>query len=125
VDIASERELREQWQRMHEQRHEHEHEARELAEKDINRRLEDMNEFRRQLASERLSYVQRDWYDREHNTLRAMIDTRMDGIRDSTDTRLKALENASSNWQGRWWAVSGLVALAIAVGALVLRFFKV
>ncbi len=114
------RDLYEQWQRLHEHRHEIEAESLKIARDEINRRLNEMNEFRAQLSQERTQYVTRDWHDRERDTLRDA----MNALGIDVDRRLKILENASSNWQGRWWAVGAIVALALAAGGLLMRALR-
>ena len=101
-EIEHERALREQWQEAHENVHRLEDEARELAARVINIRLEGMNELRRQIDSERGVYISREVHDQQINALR-----------EATDTRLKSLENAKSNLEGRLWMIG------IAIGAVV------
>lgn len=115
-----ERELREQWEASHEQRHASEADALDLAREGLNGRLREMNEFRSQISSERTNYVLRDWYEREHNTLHNELEQR----HKEYDARLKVMENMSSNWQGRWWAVSSMFGLGIALGGLLTHFIQ-
>ncbi len=115
--LPCDRDLAELWQRLHEKRHDIEAESLRIAREEINRRLNEMNEFRAQLSQERTVYVTRDWHDRERDQIRDAVSVL--GI--DVDRRLKILENASSNWQGRWWAVGAIVALALAVGGLLSR----
>ena len=56
-DIDHERELREQWQRLHMEMNVTMDKARDIAGADINRRLEGMNELRTQINSERGLYA--------------------------------------------------------------------
>ncbi len=120
MDVDGEKQLREQWQKLHEQRHVAEQQNISDTRTELSRRLNEMNEFRSQLAQERTQYVTRDWHERDRDALRGAMDTL--GI--EVDRRLKILENASSNWQGRWWAVGAIVALSIAVAGLVLRSMR-
>jgi len=46
----------------------------EVAEKNVDRRLHEMNEFRAQINTERGQYVTRTNYDLQHETLRTAID---------------------------------------------------
>lgn len=106
-----ERELREQWQESHLQRHEADAKAVDQARHAIDQRLEEMNAMRAQISSERGTYVHRDFYDERHNALR-------DGI----DTRLKILEQNWSNLQGRLWMMGiGISGVVVAVN-LVLHY---
>ncbi len=121
--VAHERELREQWQIAHEQRHESEAAALVIARSDVNRRLDEMNELRRQIDTERGKYMDRETYVREHTTLRESMAVRIDTLRDTLDTRLKALENTKSNLEGRVWAIgAGISAMVVAL-QLILHYW--
>ena len=112
-EIRHERELREQWQVTHERFHELEKEAIELARKDVDRRLGDMNQFRDQIERERGEFLRRDMYDEQHNAMR-----------NDMDIRQKSLETTKSNLEGRMWAI-GAVITALAVGLnLLLHYLK-
>jgi hypothetical protein len=115
ADCRHERELREQWQREHEIRHTAMEEARRLAAIEIERRLEGMNELRAQISNERGMYLTRDLYDREHALLR-----------DTLDTRVKILESARANLDGRLWAlgavVTGVVSFVVIAVNLLVRW---
>lgn len=103
------RELREQWQVAHENVHVLEKEARTLAVEDINRRLEDMNQFRAQLNKERGDYLLRHDYEREHSALA---------------DRVKELEIARGEQSGKAAAYASLAGL-VGIGAgIVLHFWK-
>ena len=111
-DIQHERELREQWQQNHENQHRLEREALLLARKDIDRRLEEMNQFRAQIAQERGEFLRRDMYDEQNAA-----------ARNETDVRLKHLENNRSNLEGRMWAMgAGITGIAVGLN-LILHFF--
>ncbi len=117
-----ERELRESWQKSHEDRHEAEARAVALASKDINRRLDEMNELRRQIENERGRYLPRDLYDKEHDALRETMNVRYDTLRDNLDIRLKTLENSKSNLEGRLWAIGAMISVIVIVINLGLHF---
>ncbi len=63
----------EEWRQHHPDIHRLENVARQIAAKDIDRRLEAMNELRRQIEEERGVYLTRDLYDREHGTLSGRV----------------------------------------------------
>jgi hypothetical protein len=50
-------------------------EAIQLALEDLNRRLSEMNELRRQIDGERGTYVRREWFDQVHHTLEERVKT--------------------------------------------------
>ena len=103
-ELKYERALREQWEKSHEHVHKLEHEALNLALAELNRRLDEMNELRRQIDSERGRYPTRDY---------------LDSVTSSIDTRLKLLENKGSNLDGRFWAMGAVVgAIVIAVNVI-------
>jgi uncharacterized protein YPO0396 len=80
-----------------------------LARQEIDRRLSDMNELRKQIESERGSFIHRDIFDRMHGLL---------------ETRVHALEMYKSNMDGRFIMLGGmLLAAQIAMG-IVLHFLK-
>lgn len=105
-----ERELRELWQTEHLERHKDLTVAVSTAASEINRRLDEMNELRKQIESERGQYVRRDMYDREHASLRDLF-----------DNRIKALENDRSNLNGRLWAVGATIAFVLSVVTIGIR----
>jgi uncharacterized protein YydD (DUF2326 family) len=123
-DVRHERELREQWQKSHESFHILDKEALVLARKEIDRRLNDMNQFRAQIEKERGDFLQRDMYDQQYGTLRGEVDARFNVLRNETDARLKLLENTKSNLEGRIWAIGGVIT-ALAVGLnLMLHYLR-
>ena len=75
-------------------------EALNQAQKDVDRRLEEMNALREQINQERTLYVSREVADREHATLNA---------------RIVLLEQFSANFQGRLWMLGAFVGIATAV----------
>ena len=104
-DVLHERELREMWEKEHSRVHIAEHEAIAKAESAVNQRLEGMNELRSQINAERGRYVTRENFET---------------VNSSVDTRLKMLENKSSNTEGRMWVIGAVVivinvAIALAV----------
>ncbi len=103
-----ERELREQWQHGHEQVHDTLRDSLSLARQDVDRRLEEMNQFREQIARERGEFLRRDMYDEQHNA-----------IRNEMDARLKILEQGKSNLEGRMWMMgAGISAIAVGLNLL-------
>lgn len=107
--IEHERELRESWQVGHNLLHEAEDKALDIASKEIDRRLEGMNQIREQINNERGMYVTREVYDEQHNALRDMM-----------DTRLKVLETMKSNMEGRLWAMgAGVSAVVVAINVVI------
>jgi hypothetical protein len=99
-EVRHERELREQWERMHMAVHGQEQLARDKAEAAVNNRLDGMNELRAQINSERGSYATRDY---------------VDTVEGATDKRLKNLE------QGKSYVI-GWVAAIVLLGNLVVYF---
>jgi hypothetical protein len=103
-----ERELREQWQDAHHRFHIVDKEALVLARREIDRRLDEMNQFREQIAHERGEFMRRDMYDEQHNALRSEM-----------DARLKLLETNRSNMEGRMWAMgAGISVIAVGLNLL-------
>jgi len=94
--VAHERELREGWQISHERVHRLEAEARALAAVDVDRRLVAMNEFRAENLEDRGKYLTREIFDSKNDAL---------------DVRLKAIENARSNLEGRLWVIGAVVVI--------------
>jgi hypothetical protein len=111
--VKHERELRECWQEGHDKLHAAEAEALEIAKGDINRRLDEMNELRKQITSERGEFLQRSVYDREHSLLR-----------DSSDARLKVLETGKANLEGRLWAIGAIISVLLVALELVMNYFS-
>jgi len=62
-----------QWKTDHIRVHELEHEAIEIASKDIDRRLGAANALREQIENERGTYVQKDWFESKHKEVEARI----------------------------------------------------
>ncbi len=112
-DFNHERELREQWQKAHQHVHEMEQAAITEAKRIIDVRLGDMNELRDQIDSERGRYVTRELYDEQHAVLR-----------DQFDIRLKLLETAKSNMDGRLWMMGAGISAGVVFLNLVLYYFR-
>lgn len=111
-EVHHERELREQWQSLHEERHKADAHALEVASHDIDRRLEAMNEIRSQINSERGKYV-----------LREMFDKSLDSARDTSDARFKMLEAFKNNFEGRFWMLGAAISAVVVILNLVLYYF--
>lgn len=107
-----ERELREQWERLHLEKHRSDELAVTTARNAIDQRLGEMNELRAQISSERGSYIQRDFYDERHNALR-----------DGMDTRLKMVEQKLSNYDGRIYMLGGFITLIVVAVEILMRYF--
>jgi hypothetical protein len=112
-DIQHEKELRQQWQDAHERFHTLDKEALALARKEIDRRLNEMNQFRDQIERERGEFVRRDMYDEQHTALRVEM-----------DARLKLLESVRSNLEGRLWAIGAVIATLATAINLLLHYWK-
>lgn len=85
-----------------------EKEALDIARKEIDRRLDEMNKFRDQIERERGEFLRRDIYDEQHRALEI-----------SHDARLKSLENNKSNIEGRMWAMgAGITGIAVGLNLL-------
>ena len=110
--IQHERELRQGWQDAHIAVHRAESESLRIAREDINRRLNEMNELRDQITKERAEFMRRDMFDREHTALR-----------DGTDGRLKILEQAKSNLDGRVWAIGAGITILTVLLQFAMRYF--
>jgi hypothetical protein len=86
-------------------RHSSELTARELAYKDMNRRLEEMNQFRAQISSERTEFVPR----REHDLLAE---------------RIKSLEISRGEGNGRAAAYASIGAFVAIAAGVVMHFWR-
>lgn len=81
----------------------------------LDRRLDQMNEFRAQLTEERALYVRRDMLD-EFRIASAKVT-------DANAARIRELETAKSNLEGRLWAVGmGIGALVIVINVVIAVF---
>ena len=93
--------------------HQREHallsEAIRVAQSNVDKRLEAMNQLREQINQERTRYMARDYYEREHKTL---------------SDRVTLLEQVSANFQGRLWMMGAFIGFAIAVISWVVEFLR-
>lgn len=79
---------------------------------DIDRRLEEMNQFRAQIQEERGEFLTKMEYESRHRELEIRLSTTKDG----QDKRIGALELAKSNMDGRIWALgAGITILTVMV----------
>ncbi len=79
------------------------------ADKDLERRLEEMNNFRTQINTERVDYLRRDMYDRENA---AMSD------------RVKSLEIVRGEQSGKAAAYASMVGVVVVFVQVALHFWK-
>jgi hypothetical protein len=93
----------------HHREHEKEFEAVSLARREMERRLDGMNELRRQIDSERGQYIGREQYEASHNQMR---------------DRIQNLETIIANFQGRFWMVAAVPSIAMIILNLILYFLK-
>ena len=110
------RELMKAQEELDKVRHNGESRALELASADIDRRLTEMNLFREQLNDERGLYVTRELHDK----LEKDLNSELDKIRNNHDERLKILELAKGNLEGKMWVI-GVFFLALQIA---LRYWK-
>lgn len=143
LDAATkhERELREQYQDAHMAVHraeahalrtarEGDEKALEIASKEIDRRLEGMNQIREQMNSERGMYITREQYDvnriardTQLSIIRDAAQTQLNTIRDTMDNRLKILETSKSNMEGRIWMMGAAVTTFVLLLQTFLYYF--
>jgi hypothetical protein len=81
----------------------------DLASEDINRRLNEMNQFRSQLESERGTYMTRDMYDREHTAL---------------GNRVKELEIERGNQAGKAAAYASAIGVIVVMIKVALHYWR-
>ena len=79
------------------------------ADLDLERRLEEMNNFRAQINLERVDYLRRDMYDRENAAL---------------SDRVKSLEIVRGEQSGRAAAYASMVCFAVVLVQIALHFWK-
>lgn len=84
-------------------------EALELATREKDRRLGELNNLRREVMSDRSQFVRSDVYGPRHDQLDAQLAT--------IDKRLTTVETRSA-------VISAAIGLAVAVAAVVLHFWK-
>ncbi|MFY9647039.1 MAG: hypothetical protein WAK29_17805 [Terriglobales bacterium] len=75
----------------------------------LDHRLEEMNNFRAQINQERVDYLRRDMYEREH---------------DSLSERVKTLEIVRGEQAGRTAAYASTVGFVVVVVQIALHFWK-
>ena len=76
-----------------------------LARKELDRRLDGMNEFRDQLRNQAATFVTREISDVQHKRL---------------EDRLSSLEKQKSNLEGRMWIIPSIIVL-IQLGVLIFK----
>ena len=79
------------------------------ADLDLERRLEEMNNFREQINQERGDYLRRDMYDRENAAL---------------SDRVKSLEIVRGEQSGKAAAYASMVGFVVVIVQVVLHFWK-
>ncbi len=79
------------------------------ADKDLERRLEEMNNFRAQINTERVDYLRRDMYDRENAAL---------------SDRVKSLEIVRGEQSGKAAAYASMVGIVMVFVQVALHFWK-
>jgi hypothetical protein len=98
----------EEWQRTHPETHRLEAAAFALANAAIAAKLHDMNELRKQIDTERGTFITREFYDREHQRIREEISD----LRSSRDQGA-----GEQSFLERFWP------LFVAVGIVILQHF--
>lgn len=98
----------EEWQRAHPETHRLEAAALALANAAIAAKLHDMNELRKQIDTERGTFITREFYDREHQRIREEISD----LRSSRDQGA-----GEQSFLERFWP------LFVAVGIVILQHF--
>ena len=101
--------------------------ARQLAAVEIDRRLVGMNEFRDQIREERSGFLATDVYERdsreqqrrttalELGAAAAVTRPLHDKLENDMDERLKLLENAKANAEGKMWRIGSTVSFGISI----------
>ncbi len=79
------------------------------ADLDLERRLEEMNNFRSQINQERVDYLRRDMYDRENAAL---------------SDRVKSLEIVRGEQSGKAAAYASMVGLVVVLVQIAMHFWK-
>jgi hypothetical protein len=132
------RDLFDQWQAAHAELHLAEERARMIVLDEINRRLSEMNDQHTQINHERGLFVQRDWFDKTHDTLRREMIDRTDlgtktrevlrdemyRIKDGTDHALKAIETTLANFEGRIWMLGAFMSVLVVGLNLLLKYWR-
>lgn len=95
--------------------HESDEKALQLANRDILHRLEEQNEFRKQLDTERAEYVKREMLRKELEAIDTKIETQAKTI--------KSLETVKAFTEGKMWMVmAGFAAIPTIIA--IMAFFK-
>jgi hypothetical protein len=81
----------------------------EKADQVLEHRLEEMNNFRTQINQERVDYIRRDLYEREHAAL---------------SERVKTLEIMRGEQSGRAAAYASMVGIAVVLVQIALHFWR-
>ena len=101
--------------------------ARKLAAVEIDRRLVGMNEFRDQIREERSGFLATDVYERDSREQQrrttalelgaagAVTRPLHDKLENDMDERLKLLENAKANAEGKMWRIGSTVSFGISI----------
>lgn len=110
-------------------------EAKKIAVDDVNRRLLAMNEFRDQIREERISFLDKEAYERDSKEQQRRVSalelaeaatvTRpmYDKLEQDLDARMKLLENAKANAEGRMWRIGSTISILTMLGYLAIAYF--
>ena len=105
----------------HEQMHIQLEQARNIASQDINRRLDEMNQFREQINRERGEFLTKENFFTKHDELNRRIESVTGGISKQVDD----LRIAKSNLDGRMWMLGWvIVAVSGAITTIINLIFK-
>lgn len=91
-----------------EERYKAQHEALAIARDEMNRRLENMNEFRAQILQERGEFVRKDWFEKVHQ----------DSLNDINEQK-----NWQSNMNGRLWMLGAILTIAVVIINILFRYW--
>lgn len=98
-----------QWS-AHDKVHNHLDESRKLAVTEINRRLDEMNNFREQVTDERANFVDKETYQ-----------VKMDDL----IRRMDKFENWRSNLEGKMWMLGAVITgLTVIINLVIKLLFK-
>lgn len=93
------------------------YETHKVAEANVNRRLNDMNELRDQITGERGLYVTGAVLDARI----AQVTAEYRNFAESNATRINLIEKQVANWQGRLIATGAIIGFLVAVAAIVIK----
>jgi hypothetical protein len=85
---------------------------------DLERRLDGMNELRRQIESERGTFVAKEWFEKAH----VLLEAKFENGQSLLEGRVRSLESFRDNSQGRsvmLFAIIAAVPTALALWALI------